>query len=83
MRDPNVTKSKPAVVTIPAGNAIPRRLVRLKDAAQYLSLSPWKVRKLIQDRRLPVVHDGDGSPFLLDLCDLDAYVTSNKRLTPL
>ena len=76
MRDHNVTN-------LSVRNLVPRRLFRLKAAAEYLSLSPWKLRKLIQDRRLPVVQDGDGSPFLLDVQDLDAYVEHNKRMTPL
>jgi excisionase family DNA binding protein len=60
-----------------------RRLVRLTTAAEYLSLSPWKMRRLIQEGRLPVVQDCEGSPFLLDLRDLDIYVDRNKRSSPL
>jgi excisionase family DNA binding protein len=56
-----------------------RRLLRTRDAAQYLSISSWKLRRLIQDGRLPVVQDGEGSPFLLDVRDLDGYVERNKR----
>ncbi|HYN15350.1 MAG TPA: helix-turn-helix domain-containing protein [Terriglobales bacterium] len=64
-------------------NAIPRRrLLKLKAAAEYLSLSPWKLRRLIQEGKLPVVQDGDGSPFLLDVRDLDGYIERNKRTTP-
>jgi excisionase family DNA binding protein len=60
-----------------------RRLLRTKEAAEYLSVSPWKLRRLIQDGRLPVVQDGDGSPFLLDVRDLDSYIDRNKRISPL
>jgi len=60
-----------------------RRLLRLKDASVYLSLSPWKLRRLIWQGRLPVVQDGEGSPFLFDCCDLDTYVESHKRRVPL
>jgi len=64
--------------------AIPRRrLLRTREAAEYLGLSPWKLRKLIQDGQLPVVQDTDGSPFLLDLRDLDGYIDRNKRCSPL
>lgn len=56
-----------------------RRLMRVKEAANYLSMSAWKVRKLIQAGRLPVIQDGDGAPFLLDVRDLDGYVERNKR----
>ena len=60
-------------------NILRRRLLRLKVAAEYLSLSPWKVRRLIQEGRLPVVQDADGGPFLLDVRDLDGFVERNKR----
>lgn len=60
-----------------------KRLFRLKDAAVYLSLSPWKLRRLVWAGRLPVVQDGEGSPFLFDCCDLDSYVENNKRSFPL
>ena len=60
-----------------------RRLVRLSFAAEYLSLSPWKIRRLIQEGRLPVVQDCEGSPFLFDLRDLDIYIDTNKRRNPL
>jgi excisionase family DNA binding protein len=60
-----------------------RRLLRTVAAARYLSISPWKVRKLIQDGRLPVVQDVEGGPFLLDLHDLDEFVEKNKRVTTL
>ena len=56
-----------------------RRLLRIKAASEYLSLSPWKLRQLIQDGKLPVVQDTDGSPFLLDVRDLDGYVERSKR----
>lgn len=85
MRDRNVTRSLGALVLPWQGkNAVQnRRLLRLKAAAEYLSLSPWKVRSLIQAGRLPVVQDSEGSPFLLDVRDLDVYVERNKRLAPL
>ena len=57
-----------------------RRLLRTAEAAECLSCSPWKLRRLIQDGKLPVVADGEGVPFLLDLRDLDAYIERNKRI---
>lgn len=59
------------------------RLFRLKRASEYLSLSPWKMRRLIQEGRLPVVQDCEGGPFLLDVRDLDGFVERNKRGTAL
>jgi excisionase family DNA binding protein len=60
-------------------NSIPSRLLRLKDAARYLSLSPWKLRQLIYSGVIPFVQPEPGSPYLLDLRDLDHYVETNKH----
>jgi excisionase family DNA binding protein len=56
-----------------------RRLLRLKEAGHYVSLSPWKLRKMVQDGQLPVVKYGDNAPWLLDVRDLDAWVDRNKE----
>jgi excisionase family DNA binding protein len=64
-------------------SALPKkRLLRIKDASEYLSLSPWKLRQLVQCGKLPVVQDTDGSPFLLDVRDLDGFVERSKRTSP-
>ena len=59
-----------------------RRLIRTKEAASYLSMSDWKLRRLIQEGTFPVVQDHEGGPFLLDVRDLDGYVENHKRLIP-
>lgn len=72
-------------MTAPADNRVPaprRRLLKLKAAGEYLSMSPWKVRQLIWAGKLPVVQDGEGSPFLLDVADLDRYVEKTKHTFP-
>jgi len=56
-----------------------RRLLRLKDAAVYVSLSPWKLRKLVQDGQLPIVKYGKNAPWLLDMRDLDGWVERHKQ----
>jgi excisionase family DNA binding protein len=56
-----------------------RRLIRTKEAATYLSMSDWKLRRLIQEGTFPVVQDHEGGPFLLDLRDLDGYIESHKH----
>ncbi len=56
-----------------------RRLLRTKQAAEYLNLSPWKLRRLIAHGQLPVVQAEEGAPFLLDIRDLDGYIDRNKR----
>lgn len=55
------------------------RLLRTRQAAEYLCISEWKLRRLIQDGLLPHLHDGEGSPFLLDIRDLDAYIDRHKH----
>ncbi len=59
-----------------------RRLIRTKEAAAYLSMSDWKLRRLIQEGAFPVVQDHEGGPFLLDIRDLDSYVENHKRSIP-
>jgi excisionase family DNA binding protein len=56
-----------------------RRLLRLKEAAEYVSLSPWKLRKLVQDGQVPIVKYGENAPWLLDLRDLDSWVERHKQ----
>jgi excisionase family DNA binding protein len=60
-----------------------RRLLRTKEAAEYLSVSPWKLRKLVQDGLLPIVQDSDGAAWRVDVRDLDGFIERNKRLRPL
>jgi excisionase family DNA binding protein len=42
------------------------RLLRTKDAASYLGMSPGQIRRLVQDGVLPVIKNGTGehAPFL-------------------
>jgi len=56
-----------------------RRLVRLKQASEYLSLSPWALRRIIQAGEIPIVTVGEGAPWLLDLRDLDSWVDHHKH----
>jgi excisionase family DNA binding protein len=58
----------------------PPRLLRLREAARYLSVSPWKLRHIIQSGGMPIVRYGDNTPWLLDIRDLDAWVDRNKQV---
>ena len=59
-------------------------LLRLKDGRHLSSPSVrGSCAALIWEGRLPVVQDGEGSPFLFDQHDLDSYVESHKRNFPL
>jgi excisionase family DNA binding protein len=69
-------------ITMTATATLQQRLIRTKEAASYLSMSDWKLRRLIQDGAFPVVQDQEGGPFLLDVRDLDSYVANQKRTIP-
>ena len=59
--------------------ANPKRLLRLKEAAAYLSLSPGKLRAVVQKGELPIVRYGENAPWLLDVRDLDSWVDKHKE----
>jgi excisionase family DNA binding protein len=56
-----------------------RRLMRTREAANYLGSSMWKIRRLVQDGLLPYVSDSEGGRWLFDVKDLDAYIDTNKH----
>jgi excisionase family DNA binding protein len=57
-----------------------KRLLRVKDAAFYLSISPAQVRAIVQRGELPIVKDGDGKvPWKVDIRDLDQWIDRHKR----
>jgi excisionase family DNA binding protein len=57
------------------------RLVKTKQAAEYLAISEWKLRNLVQQGVIPFIEDGGGtSPWRFDLRDLDAYVERSRRV---
>ena len=68
-----------SVQTMTKDQAFVRRLLRLKEAADYLSVSPWKLRHIIQAGELPIVKCSDNAPWLLDVRDLDGWVERNKQ----
>lgn len=56
-----------------------RRLMRLKEAGEYVCLSPWKLRHIIQSGQIPIVKYGENTPWLVDVRDLDEWVQRNKH----
>jgi len=60
-----------------------KRLLRVREAAHYLNVSPWKLRRLVQEGLLPLVQDRESEPWRVDLLDLDAYIERHKRSEPL
>jgi len=62
-----------------AGELEPR-LLRLKDSAKYLSVSPATLRRLVQQGLIPVIRVSDGNtvPWLIDSRDLDQFIERSK-----
>jgi excisionase family DNA binding protein len=58
---------------------VPKRLLKTKEAAYYLGISTWKIRKLVLDGRLPCLADAASGPWRFDIRDLDGYIDANKR----
>jgi hypothetical protein len=63
-----------------ATDSTTKRLLRLKLAAAYLSISPNMLRSLIQKGELEIVKLGDNghAPWLVDIHDLDQLVERKK-----
>jgi hypothetical protein len=58
---------------------IPKRLLRTKEAAQYLGMSPGKLRWLTQCGELPIIQHDERAPWLYDLRDLDSHIEKSKH----
>lgn len=67
-------------VLVSTEQQLPRRLMRLKESASYLSMSPWQLRRIIQSGELAVIRQsGNGhAPFLLDRAELDSWIDRAK-----
>lgn len=59
----------------------PQRLLRISEAANYLRVSKWQLRNIVNRGEIPIVrvHDCKGhSPHVFDVHDLDAFVEKQK-----
>jgi excisionase family DNA binding protein len=77
-----LTLPAPALVTAERPTIAPR-LLRLKAAAEYLSMGTKALRHLINSGALPYVQLGANSPFLVDRRDLDKFIERHKVGAPL
>jgi len=73
-------ESMPAPPRGPQGErlAIAPRLLRLKDAAEYLSMGTKALRQLLHSGKLPYVQLEKNRPFLVDRRDLDNFIDRHK-----
>ena len=58
------------------------RLLSTEDAAEYLAVSPWQIRQLVHEGKLPAIRSGARS-WRFDLRDLDSYIDAQKELVVL
>jgi excisionase family DNA binding protein len=64
---------------MPKAQANSTRLLRLKQAAEYLSVSPWTLRRVIQAGQIAFVQIVENGPWLVDRMDLDRFIESKKQ----
>ena len=51
------------------------KVIRTREAAKYIGVSPWKLRNLVHEGRLAYLSDGDNTSALRFLVeDLDGYL---------
>jgi excisionase family DNA binding protein len=57
-----------------------RRLLRLRPASEYLSVSPATLRAIVQRGEIPVIRltEGGHAPWLIDRVDLDGWIERSK-----
>ena len=65
-------------MTTRAADNAGRRLLKVKQAAEYMSISRWSLRKLVQSQQLRIVRFENRGPWLLDIRDLDQFVETHK-----
>ena len=56
-----------------------RRLLKTKQAAEYIAVSPWKLRELVHEEKIPFVAlDDDEAVWRFDVRDLDRFIDSRR-----
>jgi hypothetical protein len=56
--------------------SISKRLYSIKDASIILGRSPWTIAEMVRTGRLPYIADGKRK--MLDIRDIEAYITKNR-----
>jgi len=52
------------------------KVMKTKEAARYIGVSPWKLRKLVREGKVAYISDGDATSALRFLAaDLDEYLS--------
>jgi len=59
-----------------ADTHVTKRLYSIREAAVYLGISTWSVRKMIWAGKIPYIKNG--KRILLDIRDIDEWIDANK-----
>jgi excisionase family DNA binding protein len=59
-----------------------RRLLKAREAIQFLGISRRTFEALVHDGRLPVVQIGGGGKWLVDTRDLETFIGKCKTTCP-
>lgn len=61
-------------------NPVRKRLLTIKESAEYLGRSEWGMRDLIWKHTIPVVKQQGCRKMYLDINDLDTFIEKNKLI---
>jgi len=61
-------------------NPVRKRLLTLKESAEYLGRSVWGMRDLIWKHTIPVVKQQGCRKMYLDINDLNTFIEKNKSI---
>lgn len=56
-----------------------KRLLNMKQAADYIGMGVWKMRRMVWNKELPFLQHQKGSPLLFDIADLNKWIEANKK----
>jgi hypothetical protein len=56
-----------------------KRLIKTQAAAEYLSISAWRLRNLVQAGEIPCILGDGTTPWLFDKRDLDSWIDRRKQ----
>jgi excisionase family DNA binding protein len=60
-------------------SGIKRRLVRTREAAEYLAVSKTKIREMAWAGAIPFIQEKENALMLFDIGDLDRWIETNKE----
>lgn len=55
------------------------RLLSMPDAAAYLGMGVWTLRRLCWNGKIPFVREKKGAHYQFDVADLDKWIETKKQ----